>query len=68
MGYQTIGRFAMGKRALGFSSGFAVKVGKDDPGPQRMSACKPGEGIVTACGILPMSLRLRQDGEAIHHR
>lgn len=52
MGYHTIGRFAMGRRAFGFPSGFAVNVGKDEPGPQRIRACKPGLGIVTACGIL----------------
>jgi sugar/nucleoside kinase (ribokinase family) len=38
MGYQTIGRFAMGMRALGFSSGLVVKVGNDDPGPHRIRA------------------------------
>jgi hypothetical protein len=51
MGYQTIGRFATGIRALGFSSGFAVKVGNDDPGPHRMMAWKPGAGIGTAWGM-----------------
>lgn len=48
MGYQTIGRFATGSNAFGFSSGLAVNVGNDDPGPQRIIACRPGEGIDTA--------------------
>ena len=48
MGYHTIGRFAIGISAFGFSSGFDVKVGKDDPGPQRMMAWKPGAGIERA--------------------
>jgi hypothetical protein len=52
MGYHTIGRFATGSSALGFSSGFAVKVGNDEPGPHRMSACRPGDGTVTAWGIV----------------
>lgn len=46
-----MGRLAMGKSALGFSSGFEVKVGNDDPGPQRTKAWSPGEGIDTAWGI-----------------
>lgn len=41
----------MGSRAFGFSSGFAVKVGKEEPGPHRMRACRPVAGIETACGI-----------------
>lgn len=56
MGYHTIGRLAMGRIALGFSSGFDVKVGNDDPGPQRMSACSPVEGIDMAWGILTVAL------------
>lgn len=51
MGYQTMGRLAIGRRALGFSSGLEVKVGKDDPGPQRMRAWSPVEGIDTAWGM-----------------
>lgn len=46
-----MGRFAIGISAFGFSSGFAVKVGNDDPGPQRMMAWKPGAGTASACGI-----------------
>jgi hypothetical protein len=46
-----MGRFAIGSRALGFSSGFEVKVGNEDPGPQRMRACTPGEGIDMAWGM-----------------
>jgi hypothetical protein len=38
MGYHTMGLFAMGMRAFGFSSGFAVNVGNDDPGPHRIMA------------------------------
>lgn len=47
-----MGLFATGSSALGFSSGLAVNVGKDDPGPQRMRACSPGEAEDTACGIV----------------
>lgn len=43
-----MGLFAIGSKALGFSSGFAVKVGKDEPGPQRMRACSPGDAEETA--------------------
>lgn len=38
MGYQTMGLLAIGRSALGHSSGLDVKVGNDDPGPQRMRA------------------------------
>jgi hypothetical protein len=38
MGYHTIGRFAIGIKAFGFSSGFAVNVGNDEPGPHKMMA------------------------------
>jgi hypothetical protein len=51
MGYQTIGRFAIGRRAFGFSSGFAVNVGNDDPGPHRIRACSSGDAIDTAWGM-----------------
>lgn len=47
-----MGLLAMGRRALGCSSGFAVYVGNDDPGPQRIRACSPGEAEETACGML----------------
>lgn len=57
MGYHTIGRLAMGNSALGFSSGFAVKVVNDDPGPHRIKACRPGCAIDTAWGILKMASR-----------
>jgi hypothetical protein len=43
-----MGRLAMGKSAFGFSSGLAVKVGKEDPGPHKMIAWKPGAGIERA--------------------
>jgi hypothetical protein len=43
-----MGRLAIGSRAFGFSSGLEVKVGNDEPGPQRMTAWSPGEGIDTA--------------------
>lgn len=46
-----MGLLAIGRRALGFSSGFAVKVGKDEPGPQRMRACSPVDADDMACGI-----------------
>jgi hypothetical protein len=52
MGYHTIGRFAIGMSAFGLSSGLAVKVGNEDPGPQRMIAWNPGAGIESACGIV----------------
>lgn len=47
-----MGRLAIGRRALGFSSGLAVNVGKELPGPHKIKACKPGAAIVTAWGIL----------------
>lgn len=55
-----MGLFAIGNRALGFSSGFAVKVGNDDPGPQRMRACSPGDAEETACGIAKVSVDLNR--------
>lgn len=58
MGYHTIGRFAIGRRALGFSSGFAVNVGNDEPGPQRIMAWSPGEGAEMAWGIAGGARRL----------
>jgi hypothetical protein len=33
-----MGRFATESKAFGFSSGFAVKVGKEEPGPHNMTA------------------------------
>lgn len=42
---------------MGFSSGFAVKVGKDDPGPQRMRAWSPVDADDTACGIVKATER-----------
>jgi hypothetical protein len=41
-----MGRFAMGMSALGKSLGEDVKVLSETPGPQRMKACRPGEGCV----------------------
>lgn len=55
----------MGSKALGFSSGLEVNVGNEDPGPHRMRACKPGDGMDTAWGILAVVCRLpagRYDG------
>lgn len=46
-----MGLLAIGNKALGFSSGFAVKVGNDEPGPQRMRACSPGDAEDTAWGM-----------------
>jgi hypothetical protein len=48
----------MGSNAFGFSSGLAVKVGKLEPGPQRMRAWSPGDAIDTACGIFAEQLVL----------
>jgi hypothetical protein len=36
----------MGTSAFGKSLGFDVKVFNEAPGPHRIKACKPGEGIV----------------------
>lgn len=47
-----MGRFARFRRAFGFSSGFDVKVGNDDPGPHRITACSPGAADETAWGIV----------------
>ena len=64
MGYHTIGLLAIGRRAFGFSSGLEVKVGKEDPGPQRMRACSPVEGIATAWGIsMQVVLSRLQEGD-----
>lgn len=52
-----MGLLAIGRRALGFSSGLAVKVGNELPGPHRIKAWRPGVAIVTAWGILKMFLR-----------
>lgn len=56
--YQTIGRFAMGKRALGFWSGLFVNVGNDDPGPHRMMAwngiVSASSDMVTVCVCMTM--------------
>lgn len=60
-----MGRFAIGNKALGFSSGFAVKVGKDEPGPQRMRACSPGDAEETACGIATVIAKLHKMQDAI---
>lgn len=46
-----MGLFAIGSKAFGFSSGFAVKVGSDDPGPQRITACSPVEAELVEWGI-----------------
>jgi len=43
-----MGRLAIGIRALGKSSGFAVNVLRDAPGPQRIIACSPDGGIIVA--------------------
>lgn len=51
-----MGLLAIGRRAFGFSSGLAVKVGKELPGPQRIKAWRPGVAIVTAWGILKTSI------------
>lgn len=57
-----MGLFATGTRAFGKSAGFEVKVSREAPGPQRMTAWKPGEGRV-AWGIAktaPLLLVLRK--------
>ena len=52
-----MGLLAIGRRAFGFSSGLAVKVGNELPGPHRIKAWRPGVAIVTAWGILKTALR-----------
>lgn len=47
-----MGLLAMGSKALGFSSGLAVNVGNELPGPQRIKAWRPGVAMVTAWGIV----------------
>ena len=64
MAYQTMGRFAIGSRAFGFSSGLDMKVGKDDPGPQRMRAWRPVEGMEMAWGMAP-TRQERGDGRSL---
>lgn len=41
-----MGRFAIGMSALGRSLGEDVNVFRETPGPQRIKAWRPGEGIV----------------------
>jgi len=41
-----MGRFAIGMSALGKSLGEDVKVLSETPGPQKIKAWRPGEGIV----------------------
>lgn len=43
-----MGRFAIGSSAFGDSSGLEVKVSNETPGPQRIMAWKPGDGIERA--------------------
>ena len=45
----------MGIRALGYSSGFDVKVLRETPGPHSMRAWKPVGGTGTECGMVPTS-------------
>lgn len=59
-----MGLLAMGSRAFGFSSGFAVKVGNEDPGPQSMMACSPGEAELVAWGIATVTV-LGSDGAVV---
>ena len=42
----------MGTRAFGNSSGLAVNVVSDTPGPHNITAWKPGAGMFKAWGIL----------------
>jgi hypothetical protein len=46
-----MGLLAIGRRALGFSSGLDVNVGNEEPGPHKMRASNPTEGIDTAWGM-----------------
>lgn len=57
-----MGRLPKGMRAFGFSSGLAVKVGKELPGPHKISAWRPGEAIVTAWGIANPAVVVRGGG------
>lgn len=54
-----MGLLAMGSRALGFSSGFAVKVGNEEPGPQSMMACSPDEAKLVAWGIVTVTVSVK---------
>jgi hypothetical protein len=51
----------MGIRAFGFSSGLAVNVENEEPGPQRMKARSPGLGIAIAWGMLPVLAKWQLD-------
>jgi len=44
-GYHSIGLFAIGTNALGNSSGDDVNVFRETPGPQRIKAWKPEDGV-----------------------
>lgn len=47
-----MGLFPTGIRHFGYSSGLAVKVFSDTPGPQRIRAWNPLGGTGIECGIL----------------
>ena len=51
-GYQSRGRLARGRSALGSEVGLEVKVLRERPGPQRMRAWRAGVGRVVAWGML----------------
>lgn len=51
-----MGRFAMGNRAFGDSSGLDVNVSNETPGPHNITAWKPGAGMESACGMMALIL------------
>ena len=48
MGYHTMGLLAIGIRAFGNVSGLDVKVVREAPGPQKISAWRPDEELEVA--------------------
>lgn len=56
-----MGRFAIGVRAFGNSSGLDVKVLRETPGPHRMMAWKPVGGTGTECGMMALRQWVRAD-------
>ena len=48
-----MGRFAIGMRLFGYSSGLDVKVLRETPGPHRIRAWKPVAGTGAEDGMVP---------------
>lgn len=67
-----MGRLATGTRAFGNSEGLEVNVLSESPGPQSMTAWKPGDGaMVVAWGIVCLDdtkISFEEVGRQVRHR